>query len=109
MMTITRRKSMQSRRLFESLRMPYLFTAPASFLAVPIESVFKYLKMTDFRERRLPEHVQVCNGRHEDLTKKQYLLAQVADYLINIAHSTMLSIYRQRFKNLKMFLQMKQV
>jgi hypothetical protein len=86
--------------------MPYMFTAPASFLAVPIESVLKHLKVTDFRERRLPEHVI---GRHEDLTNKQYLLAQEADYLINMKHSTMLSIYRERFKNLRMFLQMKQV
>jgi hypothetical protein len=61
-----------------------MFTAPASFLAVPIESVFKHLKMTDFRERQLPEQVKVTNGGHDQLTKKQCLLAQVADYLINI-------------------------
>jgi hypothetical protein len=61
-----------------------MFSAPASFLALPVESVFKYLKMTDFRERPLPEDVKVKNGPHDKLTKKQYLLSQVANYIMNI-------------------------
>ena len=54
-------KTMQTVRLFKALRMPYLFSAPASFLAIPIESVFKYLKLTDFREMQLDESVRVRN------------------------------------------------
>jgi len=40
-------------RVFQELRMPYIFSAPASYKAIPVESVFKYLKLTDFRKTPL--------------------------------------------------------
>ena len=43
-------KIQRTKRLFEALEMPCMLTAPASFMATPVESVFKYLKLTDFRE-----------------------------------------------------------
>ena len=73
-------------RLFEALGVPTVYSAPASFLALPVESVFKYLKLTDFRERRLPINLVIMNKQHDDLTHKQYLLAQVASYLISITN-----------------------
>jgi hypothetical protein len=44
-----------------------MFSSPAAFLARPVEPSLKYLKMTDFRERPLPEEK---NGPHEKLMKK---------------------------------------
>ena len=77
-------KTQITKRLFEALEVPYMFTAPASFMATPVESVFKYLKLTDFREMRLLQHVRVRGVKHDQLTPNQYLLAQVSDYLLCI-------------------------
>ena len=39
--------------LFGKLLMPFIFSAPASYKAVPEESVFMNLKLTHFRQRQL--------------------------------------------------------
>ena len=67
---MTSHKTHGTRRLFESLKIPYLFSAPASFLTLPIESVFKYIKLTDFREKLLAEDVLIKNIRHDQLNHK---------------------------------------
>jgi hypothetical protein len=63
-------KTLQTRRVFEALEIPYMFSAPASFIAMPVESVFKFIKMNDFREKRLPADFTVRGMQHNDLTKK---------------------------------------
>lgn len=50
-------KTQQTRRLFETLAVPLIFTALASFIAVSVESVFKYMKQQDFRETNLQDSV----------------------------------------------------
>jgi hypothetical protein len=75
MTTIIRRRLTPSRRLFEALRIPHMFSAPASFLALPVESVFRNIKMNDFREKTLPDDVSVQGKQREHLTHKQYLLS----------------------------------
>ena len=77
-------KTQRTKRLFEALEVPYMFTAPASFMATPVESLFKYLKLTDLRKMRLRQHVRVQGVTHDQLTRNQYLLAQVSDYLLSI-------------------------
>ena len=37
--------------------MPVMFSAPASYKCIPVESVFKYLKLTDFRRAPIPASV----------------------------------------------------
>jgi hypothetical protein len=91
-------------RLFEALGIPTVYSAPASFHALPVESVFKYLKLTDFRERHLPINLFIKNMQHDELTKKQYLLAQVASYITSISNLKMKTIYFERLKRLRVFL-----
>jgi hypothetical protein len=50
-------KTQQTRMLFETLSVPFILTALASLIAVPVESVFKYMKQQDFRESSLPDSV----------------------------------------------------
>jgi hypothetical protein len=45
--------------LLKYLSAPIFFSAPASFLAIPVEDMFKIIKRIDFRERSLPDSVTV--------------------------------------------------
>jgi hypothetical protein len=84
--------------------MPFMLTAPASFLCLPVESVFKYLKLIDFREIKLRETFVVDGKRHDQLSKKQYLLCQIADYLLNISDPKLKQIFYERLRHLDVFL-----
>ena len=86
-----------------------MFSAPASFQCLPVESVFKYLKLTDFRDRPLPDDVKLTNISTESLTHKLRLLAQVSHYIININSHKMSVIYRERLSNLAIFLNKKRI
>ena len=86
-----------------------MFSAPASFQCLPVESVFKYLKLTDFRDRHLPDDVRVTNHSPQSLTHKLRLLAQVSHYIVNISSKKMNSIYNERLKNLGGFLEKKRL
>lgn len=84
--------------------MPFMLTAPASFLCLPVESVFKYLKLIDFREIKLSETFVVNGKRLDQLSKKQYLLCQIADYLLNISVPKLKHIFYERLRHLDVFL-----
>jgi hypothetical protein len=102
-------KTSQTLALFEKLRMPYMFSAPASYKSIPVESVFMHLKLTDFRIRTLPTNVLIKGMRHDQLTKKQNLLAQMSDYLLNISDERMKQIFHDRLRNLGSFLALERV
>jgi hypothetical protein len=75
---------------------PCVFSAPASFLCLPIESVFKYLKLTDFRKRSLDASVVVKGHTHLELTHKQRLLAQVSFFINNLSQRMLNRIFNER-------------
>jgi hypothetical protein len=81
-----------------------MYSAPASFLALPIESVFRVIKNTDFRKRGLSPDVQIKNLTHQQLSRKQYLLAQVAHFIFTISQKRMNNIYHERLTKLQVFL-----
>ena len=72
-------KTKQTLDLFERLRMPYIFYAPASYKAVPMKSVLMNLKLTDFRQRHFSLSFKSKEMMHNKLSKKQLLISQVAD------------------------------
>ena len=86
-----------------------MFSAPASFVSMPIESVFKYLKLTDFSLMNLRDDFKVKGIENKDLTKKQLLLCQVSDFLLNNKFQKMNAIFHERLLNLAMFLAEKRV
>ena len=87
-------------RLLQSLGFPVIFSAPASFLAVPIEGLFAALKATDFNKIADPDPAMLKVKKISKLTKKQNLIIKVAEYLFNITHEMISSIYRERFAKL---------
>jgi hypothetical protein len=86
-----------------------MFSAPASFQCLPVESVFKYLKLTDFRDRPLPDGVKVTNHSPQSLTHKLRDLAQVSHFIVNINSQKMNRIFCERLKNLGGFLEKKRL
>jgi hypothetical protein len=102
-------KTQQTLNLFQRLGMPYLFSAPASYKAVPVESVFMYLKLTDFRHRQLSQTLTIKDITHDKLSKKQLLISQVADFILNISDTKMKDIFYSRLKHLRYFLALRRV
>ena len=84
--------------------MPFMLIEPASFLCLPVESKFKYLKLFDFREIKLSETFVVNGKRLDQLSKKQYLLCQIADYLLNISVPKLKHIFYERLCHLDVLL-----
>lgn len=86
-----------------------MFSAPASFLALPIEGVFRQIKLVDFRERQLPDSFKVNGNANAALTKKQTLLAQIAHYILTMDTHLVNAIYQERLLKLEHFLQRRKV
>ena len=63
-------KTQKTLNMIEQLQLPVRFTAPASFLAVPVEGVFRCLKLEYFRLQNLPDEIQVKGIERGKLTKK---------------------------------------
>ena len=100
----TIQKLTRSGRHFEALKVPHLFTAPASFLALPVESMFKFIKLTDFRERTLSDRLKVTGRSETHLTHKEHLLAQISDFLSSMSPTSITKIYHERLRHLRVFL-----
>ena len=86
-----------------------MFSAPASFVSMPIESVFKYLKLTDFRLMNLRDDFKVKGIEKKDLTKKHLLLCKVSGFLLKIKFQKMNTIFQERLLNLAILLAKKRV
>ena len=102
-------KTNQTLRLFEACRVPYIFSTPASFQCLPVESVFKYLKLSDFRDIPLPDDLKLSNISPESLNHKLRLLVLVSHFIVNITRQKMNIIFSERLKNLGAFLEKKRI
>ena len=78
-------KTRDSLAVLEALEIPVIFSAPASFLAIPIEGVFAALKAVDFSKVKDPEPSILKKRRISKLTKKQILMSKVSQYLFSLS------------------------
>ncbi len=78
--------------------MPILYSAPASFLAIPVEGVFRQIKLVDFRITKLPADFRVKGTKICTLSKKEDLLAQISCFIIRMSISQLKQIFYMRFK-----------
>lgn len=81
-----------------------MFSAPASFLAIPDEGVFKRIKLIDFRERKLPDNFIAKGSQVSKLSKKEDLLAQISCYILGMDVEVVKSIFLERLNHLQHFL-----
>ncbi len=77
-------KTQLVRDCISSLKIPTLFSAPASFLAIPVEGVFCNIKALDFSDLPDPEP-QVFGGKLiKKYTHKQKMILKVSTHLLNL-------------------------
>ena len=93
-------KTKRTLSIIQQMMAPVLFTAPASFIAVPIEGIFEIIKSFEFCERSLREPTLVREIPADKFTKKQYLLAQLSEHLLNLEKETFMNVFSKRFKQL---------
>ena len=97
-------KTHLAREILKNLGYPVIFSAPASFLAIPIEGMFGALKAVDFASIPDPEAsiLEDLDIRH--VTKKQALMIKIANYLFKFKKEKVLSLFKQRLAHLDKFL-----
>lgn len=64
-------KTEETVNLLNYYRVPVRYSAPASFLAIPVEGVFRAIKSCDFRKMVLPEPSPLLNYAHSNPNKRQ--------------------------------------
>ena len=102
-------KTKNSIKVLENIRAPYLFSAPASYKAMPIESVFKYLKLTDFRQTPMHDALIVKDRTQEQLTHKERHLSRVSHFLLSMSDNKIKKIFYERLAQLRGFLALERV
>ena len=73
-----------ARRLLETLKIPTLFSAPASYTVCPVERFFGAIKRLDFERQELLSE-PFSDMRHlKRLSNKQQMLSKITNYLIRL-------------------------
>ena len=78
--------------VLQNLRYPVLFSAPASFLAIPVEGMFGAINARDFKKVEAPKVAELSKQKIKRLSNMQGLMAKVADYLLSIKQQHVKSI-----------------
>jgi len=99
----------ESLKLFDTLRLPYIFSAATSYKSIPVESVIKHMNLTDFRSEPIPQRLKIKDIRDNHLTHKKQLLSQIAHFILEILDDKMRSIFYERLQNLRSFLALERV
>ena len=94
-------------KLFSSLSIPTLFSAPASYLVAPVERLFGSLKNCNFEMRETPTMLAESMPAARKFTHQQIILAKISQFMFAYSHHKILSHYREAFKNLAKLLQQK--
>lgn len=81
-----------------------MFSAPASYLAIPIERMFGALKAKDFDSLEPPHLLKQHLPRAKRFTHIQKILSQISDYLFNIKQSKVQTFFRESLRKLEVFL-----
>ena len=95
------------KQLIGSLRVPTLYSAPASFLAVPVEGVFAALKQVDMAKQDDVLLEAAGDDNISSLTHKQRIMLKVGRYLLALTPAKMESIFKSRLRNLERFIRLK--
>jgi len=69
--------------LIENLKVPTMFTAPASYLAASIENFFGALKGVDFKKRLDPEPKDLQIPGIRNLTHSQIIILKISKYIFD--------------------------
>jgi len=92
------------RELLRKLGVPVMFSAPASYEALPVELVFgaiKAAKLPAVDEASLQE-LQDRRIRH--LTNKQRMMLSVSEYLRGVSSESIKNIFFKQLSKLELFL-----
>ena len=87
--------------LLERHRVPTTFTAPASYLAVPAEQIFKKIKCLDLDLHAEPDKDKLGDLNIRKLTVKQTVMLKITNYLFKIGIGEVKDMFAVRLKNLK--------
>ena len=82
-------------KVMSVLSIPYMFTAPASFISCPVEGIFESLMAINFEERSLFQVLNLRDPHITKLTHKQKLMSKVASYLNEMSKEKTQSVFRK--------------
>ncbi len=99
-------KTTKTKRLLQRLRVPTVFTAPASFQAVPVEGLFAFIKAHDFLKMEDPDPGILGIPKVKKFTKKQVLMAHISNRLFDIPLVKVTSIFKSRLALLINFIKL---
>ena len=70
--------------ILNRLNIPTIFSAPASYKAIPVEELFGAIKLKDFNKIRDLMPAEVGQPHFKKLTNKQAMMVKVSDYLFSL-------------------------
>jgi transposase len=91
-------------RLIDLLKIPTLFSAPASYLVAPIERVFGALKQKDFESEEAPPSLKAALPRAQVFTRTQILISMISDSMFGFKKEHLVHFYTEGFRHLALFL-----
>ena len=97
------------RAVFEKLRVPTMYSAPASYAALPIELLFGAIKTAKLPALSTADDAKLKGKGIKRLTNKQAMMVSVADYLRSLSKTSIRHIFNEQFSKLLAFLRMEKV
>ena len=92
------------RKMIRKLRIPTIYSAPASFLAIPVEGVFGAIKQKNFLNEPDPDIQTLRELEVRKLTNKQRLIYKISNYLFDLERDKVQNIFFKRLQRLEHFL-----
>lgn len=97
------------RQILWKLRFPVLYTAPASYLCLPVELLFAAIKSHDYSEIETPILPIVQIKKITKLSNKQRAMLKISNYLRSIPCTSIKRIFYKQLINLTHFLTLSKV
>ena len=97
------------RDVLHQLQFPTVYTAPASFLAIPVEGLFGAMKAKNLIYEADPDDETMKELHVKKLTNKQRIIAKLSNYLFKVTQDKVDQIFHNRLRKLEHFLLMRRV
>ena len=97
-------KTAMVREVLQKLQVPTIYSAPASFLAIPVEGLFGAIKAKNFLNEPDPDVETLRSLGVKKLTNKQRLIIKISNYLFEVAQPKVTRIFVKRLRMLEHFL-----
>ena len=97
-------KTQLARKVLTSLKYHVIYSAPASFLAIPIEGIFGALKAVDFDAIQDPDPSLLKSANISKPSKKQIMMMKIARYLFAFEKNKISKLFSLRLSQLDKFL-----